>query len=115
MTREEILSKSRKENKGSDLVDFEIQSKSKSIAGAVTLFVCATINFIIGLMYGTKIPEFWVMFFGYNAVQGITTFILSMKKEKKNSRHVWLVYGIFMTVATVMAIIEVFRFYGQAS
>ena len=115
MTKEEILAKSRQENKGSDLVDFEIQSKSRGIAGASALTLGALLNFIIGLMYGTEIPIFWVIFFGYSAVQGITTFVLKQKKDRKSAGWIWLIYGIFMGIMTVFAVIRFFRFYGQAA
>ena len=102
MTKDEILAKSRQENKGKDIVDLEIQSRSRGIAGAAALTVGALMN-IRG-----SFPIFWVMFFCYAAVLGFSNMILGIRHGRKKGSIVWLFYGLFMTVMTVLAIIRLF-------
>lgn len=102
MTKEEILAKARRENKGKDIVDLEIQSKSQSIAGATAMVIGAVLN-IRG-----SFPIFWVMFFCYSSVFGFSNMILGVKCGRNKGFVIWLIYGLIMLVMTVLAIIRLF-------
>ena len=102
MTKDEILAKSRLENKGKDIVDLEIQSKSRGIAGAAALTLGAILN-IRG-----NFPIFWVMFFCYAAVLGFSNYILGRKRGNASKGVVWLLYALLMTFMTVLAVIRLF-------
>lgn len=105
MTKDEILAKSRKENKGIDLVQIEIQSKSRGIAGAAALMLGAAINLIGTVAFDRYFPEFWIMFFGYTAAQGISEFVLCCRNGRRKSGIAGLAYGIFMLSMTAVAVI----------
>ncbi|MBQ5316452.1 MAG: hypothetical protein J6I96_02755 [Oscillospiraceae bacterium] len=114
MTREEVLSRSRKENSGADLVSLRIAGVSRGLAGAGVMIIGAVLNLIASIRYDARSPVFWAMFFGYSAIQGISAFIL-MKKNGINGRSwLWLAYGAFMGIMTVMAVAEFFRYYEAA-
>ena len=102
MTKEDILAKARRENKGADIVDLEIQSKSRGIAGAAAMVLGAVLN-IRG-----RFPIFWVMFFCYLAVWGFSNMILGIRNGRRKGRIVWLIYGLFMLMMTVFALIRLF-------
>lgn len=105
MNRDEILAKSRKEHKGGDLVQLEIQSKSRGIAGVAALLLGATINLIGTVAFDRRFPEFWIMFFGYAAAQGISEFVLCRRSGRRKSGILGLAYGIFMMSMTAVAVI----------
>ena len=100
MTKEEILTKARRENQGKDIVDLEIQSKSRGIAGAAAMVLGAILN-----IRGSS-PIFWAMFFCYLAVWGFSNFAFGIKCGRRKGRIVWLIYGLFMFVMTVLAVMR---------
>ena len=108
MNKDDILAKARKENKGKDIADLEIQNKAKSLAGVITLTVGAVMNLIGDLVFDRSLPEFWVMFFCYWAVMGIVQFILNKKNGQNSRGSYWLAYGLFMSVMTVLALIRLY-------
>ena len=109
MNKEEILERSRKENKGKDIADLEIQSKAKGLAGCITLLAGAVMNLIGDIVFDRSLPEFYVMFFCYWAVMGIVQFVLNKKNGQNSRGGLWLAYGLFMTVMTVMALIRLYH------
>lgn len=109
MDREEILDKARKENKGKDIADLEIQNKAKGVAGALTLLAGAIMNLLNDIIFNRSFPEFWVMIFCYWAVMGIVQFVLNKKNGQNSRSGLWLVYGIFMAVMTVLALIRLYH------
>ena len=104
MTREEILEKSRKENKGADLVELQIASLAARIAGSAALILGALINLIYTIWLDQKCTIFWVMFFGYNAAQWIVMGILYKKHEQKGKGWTYLGFGIVFAVLTILAV-----------
>ena len=108
MNKEEILAKARKENKGADIVDLEVQSKSRGIAGAAAMLLGAVINLLCDIICNRSSPIFWVMFFCYLAALGCSNFILGIKNGRRKNSIVWLLYGAGMGVMTVLAVIRLF-------
>ena len=109
MNRDEILEKARKESKGADIAEVEAQSRARAFAGNGMLIIGAFLNLICSHRFSQRYPEFWVMFFGYFAVHGIVHFVLGRKKTDAAENIVYLLYGLFMTVMTVLAVIRFFR------
>ena len=109
MNKEEILAKARKENKGADIVDLEVQSKARGIAGAGMLLLGAMLNLIGLLKFNQSCSLFPVMFCSYAAIQGITQFILGKRRGSTKLGAMWLVYGLLMTGFTVLLTIDLFR------
>lgn len=108
MNKEDILAKARRENKGGDLVDLEIQSKSRGIAGAAAMLLGAVLNLICDIRFDRSLPEFWVMFFCYAAALGFSDFILGIRRGRKKQSAVWLIYGLVMLLMTVLAVMRLF-------
>lgn len=101
MNKEEILARSRRDNQGKDIVDLEIQSKSRGIAGAAAMVLGAVLN-IRG-----SFPIFYAILFSYFAAFGFSNFILGKKLGRKKN-IIWLFYGIAMIGMTVCALIRAF-------
>ena len=109
MNKEEILAKARRENQGADIAEVAVQSRARAIAGNGMLIVAALVNWYCMKQYRHSFPEFWVIFFGYYAVHGIVHFVLGRKKTNAAMNIVYLLYGLFMAVMTVLAVIQFFR------
>ena len=101
MNREEILDKARKENKGADIVGQEVHCKSSSIAGAGMLTIGAFLNLIGTIKFDHSCALFPVMFCSYAAIQGITKFIIGVRRGSVKLNIPWLLYGLLMTFFTV--------------
>lgn len=109
MNKEEILAKSRRENKGKDIVELEVQSKARGIAGAGCLFLGATLNLIACLVFDYSSPLYPVIFCSYAAIQGISQYILGKRRGSTNLTALWLGYGLLMAFFTVAMSIDFFR------
>lgn len=108
MNKEEILAKSRDENKGADLVELEVTSRSRGVAGAAALFIGAVVNLITTFVFDETYQIFWVMFFGYSAAQGISNFVLAKRRGLTPGHTNWLAFGIFMSILTAFAVFRLF-------
>ena len=58
MKREEILEKSRRENKNRDLAEIEIQTKAVKLA-ALGLLILSTIYFVLEIVFNNKTNYGW--------------------------------------------------------
>ena len=109
MNREEILERARKENKGADIVDLEVQSKARGIAGAGMLLLGASLNLIGSLVYNRSCRLFPIVYCSYAAIEGISHFLLGKRRGSTKLSGLWLFYGLMMTAFTVIFIYELFR------
>lgn len=95
MTKDEILEKSRKENRNLDIEDLEIQSKGKSIAFGVSGLFCV-VFFIINRIFGDYPFDLGAIYFSmYSAL----FFYKFLKRRKKHELFV----AIFYTMITILA------------
>lgn len=103
MNKDDILARARKENKGKDIAELEVQSKAHGIAGAAVLLLCATVELIAAIMYeGHRGMFFRIMFCIYNAIFGIVRYIAGKRRGVVSEwGTVWLLYGLLMTGFTV--------------
>lgn len=107
MTKEEILAKSRNENKGFDLVEMELARKVRAIAGSAVLILCVVlIN--IGAQYHTqyRFPELWAVFFAYMGTQSITDCLLSLRRGRRLRAVVTGVFGLVMLITAGAAVMQ---------
>ncbi|MBR3045916.1 MAG: hypothetical protein IKI45_15715 [Oscillospiraceae bacterium] len=109
MNKEEILAKSRKENKGADLVALEADSHSGKFAGAAAILLGAILNGIAMIRYNRALPEFLAIFFCYQAAQGLARGLLLLVGGRKAAGLGWLAYGFVMLAATVLAVRQSMR------
>lgn len=65
MDKDEILKKSREENKNRDFVEAEVLNRANAIALAVGIMVCGVVSILRGLLteQGTE-PAVWTVMFG---------------------------------------------------
>ena len=113
MNKEKILTKSREENKGADLVAFQDNSISSGIAGSTALMLSLILNGISIFQYHRALPELWAVFFCYQGTQGIAHSFLLRKHDRKSPALGWLVYGFVMLAATEFAVYRALRLWKE--
>ena len=93
MDRDEILKKSREENKDRDLVEAEVLNRANAIALAVGVMVCGVISILRGLLTekGTE-PAVWTVMFGMMSAGMLVKFV---KLRRRHELLLGLVYGGF--------------------
>lgn len=82
MTKEEILEKSRKENRNMDIADFEIQQKASKFSILFVNFLCLIILIVRLVMNKPFNCEILMFLCGSNATLFITKYILLRKKHE---------------------------------
>ena len=103
MKKEEILEKSRKENKNKDIYAIEIESKACKYA-ALSLIILATVYYIFEIFSGKgSNPAFYSMISLYcSIVYGAKA--LKIEKHRKLNATSAIIWGIL----TIMLILEYF-------
>ncbi len=103
MTKDEILEKSRQDNKGKDIEDQEVQ-KTAAMAGYFSsLGICAFIS-IVSFIFTKKVSvQCWMIFFGMLSVAFFTKFF---KLKKIHELIVALCYLAIFILLTVVFIFE---------
>ena len=95
MDKDEILAKSRKENKDMDLVEAAVLSKANGIALSVGLMVCGLLSILHIIFLEDMDYSVWVVYFS-----ALTTTMI-FKYVKLRKRHE-LVIGLFYAACFVM-------------
>ena len=94
MNKDEILAKSRNENKNGDERDFKNREKSYSISAGVATLVCIIIATIEEMLFQRSATDIWVIYAAIEFTTALSGAILSKKK--------WLVgLSIFMGIVLV--------------
>lgn len=92
MDREEILARSREENKKRDFVEAEVLNRANAIALAVSMLLCALISVLHAIFREKPDCAVWVVQFG------ILSTVMLVKFAKLRKRHellLGLLYGAF--------------------
>ena len=90
MDKEEILAKSRKENKDRDFVDMEAQAKAYSIAIHVGGFMCGVLAVLHVIFTETLDYGIWTVYF---CVLAATMIVKFAKLRKRHELVIGLLYG----------------------
>lgn len=95
MDKDEILAKSRKENKDMDFVEAEALAKANSIALSVGIMVCGLLSVLSAIIKEHVDYAAWTVYFSALATQMIVKYV------KLRRRHELLI-GLFYAVCCVM-------------
>ncbi len=87
MDKDEILARSRKENKGGDFVEAAVQARANTIALAVGIIVCGLLSVLHAIFADTPDFGIWTAYFSVLATTMIVKFV------KLRRRHE-LVFGL---------------------
>ncbi len=105
MNKEEILAKSRQENKEKDLYEVEIAKKSSEIAAIAGVIVCGVLYATEIIVCGSKNNSLWsiiaAMICVNNLYQGI-------KFKRKSRLALGIVWALITVASLVAALINIF-------
>ena len=98
MNKEEILAKSRKENKNGDERDFKQREKSNAISATVATLVCIVMATVESFVFQRSATVIWVIYAAIEFTSALSGAILSKKK--------WLMgLSVFMGLVFVAMIV----------
>lgn len=89
MDKEEILAKSRQENKNRDMEDLQVQTWAISIATKVGLMICCLLSVLEVIFRDSVSTASWTIFFG---ILGTTMVLKFVKLRRKHELAVGLLY-----------------------
>ena len=102
MDKDEILARSRKENKDRDFVEAEALAKANSIAINVGIMVCGVLSILHVIFRDTVDYGVWTVYFSVLAATMIVKFV------KLRRRHELLI-GLFYAACCVMFVVFYLR------
>ena len=107
MDRDEILRKSRQENKDRDFVEEAALAKANTIALAVGMIMCGIISILRGLLTekGTE-PAVWTVYF---SVLAATMLVKFFKLRRRHELLLGLLYGAFCVTFFVFYLWDLLR------
>lgn len=106
MDKDEILEKSRKENKDRDFVEAEVQTKANSAALHVGILVCGVLSIIRVISQSVLDYSAWTVYFS-----ALTTVMMFkyIKLRKKHELVIGLFYGACCMMFFVFYLQDVLR------
>ena len=108
MDKEEILARSRKENKDRDFVEEEVTNKANSIAFSVGIFMCSLLSVLHAIFRDSPDYSVWVVMWA------IASSVFLYKYYRLRKRHelvlglVYLVFCVFFFVLYLRRVLGVF-------
>ncbi len=103
MNRDEILAKSRKENKNGDERDFKQRERSYSIGASAATLVCIVMAAIEEGLFGRSALDIWVI---YTAIEFFTSLSGAIMSKKKWLIGLSVFTGVLFVAMTALYIRE---------
>lgn len=96
MDKDEILKKSREENKNRDFVEAEVLNRANAIALAVGVMVCGVVSILRGLLTekGTE-PAVWTVMFGMMSAGMLVKFVKLRRRHELLLGLLYLGFCVF--------------------
>ena len=98
MNKEEILARSRNENKGMDIIELQSLEKASRIAAQVGMLLCCFVAVMEVAVTGQVSMESWLIYFGILS----TLFLMKYRLMKKRQQ---LFLSIFYTALFLMFLV----------
>lgn len=109
MDKDEILEKSRQENRNRDLEELEVQKRASSIGMFVGVFLCGLVEILGAVFDSGPMMELWFVFFG---VLGTVFAVKFAKLRKKHELALCIVYYLFAAVDLALFVRELVQNHG---
>ncbi len=109
MDRDEILKKSRQENRNRDLEELEIQRRATSVGMLVGVFLCGLVEILGAVFDSGPMMELWFVFFG---VLGTVFAVKFSKLRKRHELVLSIVYYLFAAADLALFVRELVQSHG---
>lgn len=103
MKKEDILEKSRKENKNKDLADLEISAQAGNIGGRVGACVCCLISLVFYWVTETLLLSPWIIYF---SILGTHYLVKYSRIQRKTDLAITLLYYAMCILALIFFVIR---------
>lgn len=98
MDKDEILARSRKENKDRDFVEVEVLAKANSIALSVGVIVCGILSVLHAIFADTPDFSIWTVYFSVLATTMLVKYVRLRKRHELAFGLLYLGFCIFFFV-----------------
>lgn len=105
MDKEEILAKSRQENKNRDMEDLEVQSWATGIAVKIGVMLCGLLSVLEAIFQGKPNMACWTIFFGVLGATMVLKFVRLRRKHELVVGILYLGFCVFFFVMYVRGLI----------
>lgn len=95
MNREEILEKSRKENRNKDLAELDIEVKAGSVAARVGATVCVLISTVFVFAADTMPSMPWIIYF---SIIGTNSLVKFVKLKRKTDLTLTILFFVILVL-----------------
>lgn len=103
MNKEEILAKSREENKNGDEREKKSRMSAAAISAGVGALLCMILVCIEELVFDRNAIPLWIVYYGIQ----FTSFLVEYIKTKKRSAlAVWIILALCLLIETAIYILE---------
>ena len=109
MNKEEILAKSRQENKGTDEMELTVLAKAGKLAAQIGMLVCCAVAVLQVAFTDSISYESWMIYFS------ILGTIFSVKYAKLHKKHELLLAILFCGLFVFFTVLFIFRLVGKAA
>lgn len=102
MNKDEILEKSRRENKNKDIAEIEVINRASSIATSVGMLVCCLIS-VLDVLFTDKVNCItWTIYFSMLGTRFLVKYIKLRKKHELFFSLIYLIISIAFFVMYIM-------------
>ena len=108
MDKDEILARSREENKNRDFVEMEAEHKGNAVAFTTGILLCSLVSVLHAIFRDSVEYGVWTVMFGMMATIMLTKFV---KLKKRHELALGLFYGalsVFFFLLYLRRVLEVF-------
>lgn len=105
MNKEEVLTKSREENRNIDIAEQDVIQQSSSIATKVGLLLCCVINIVQVIISSEVNSSCWVVYFGMMGTLFLVKFLKLRRKHELALTILYYAVGIFFFAVYILKIV----------
>ncbi len=98
MDKDEILARSREENKDRDFVEAAVQARANTIALAVGIIVCGLLSVLHGIFADTPDYSIWTVYFSVLATTMLVKFAKLRRRHELAFGLLYLGFCVFFLV-----------------
>ena len=105
MKKEEILEKSRNENKNADELELSVISSAGKIAAKIGMLICCLIAVLQVIFTGSISYESWMIYFSILSTMFIVKYIKLHQKDELVLSILYSAFFIFFTVLFILRLV----------
>lgn len=106
MNKEDILAKSRRDNRNRDLAEQEVHRQASALAGSVGAFVCCVLTVVSHLILGDFLLSPWVIYFSIAGTLFVVRYVKLKRRSDLAVAVTTLLAGVLNFAALILRMLE---------